>query len=166
MAALAAAQSLRCANRRGRGAVGAGLLLTCAGRSPALLSFAQPQPRVARREAGLNRRDLGRHYNGRSARSFLPGFRWIARFTAAARFRTSMRNAPAPSTRGLRFSGSVGRVPDHGEDVVVILPGGTPEIGVEFARAEFRCRQAQRDVGRAGVLDWCAATPHRSQRHW
>ena len=71
-----------------------------------------------------------------------------------------MRNAPAPSTRGLRFNDSVGRVPDHGEDVVVILPGGAPEIGVEFARAEFRCRQAQRDVGRAGVAT--GALPRRT----
>lgn len=32
---------------------------------------------------------------------------------------------------------SIGRVPDDREGVVVVLPGGAAEIGVEPARAEF-----------------------------
>ena len=77
-----------------------------------------PQPRAARREAGLNRRDLGRHYNGKtSEEAFLPGFGVPRCFPArgSVPLRPSLlvvraatclsklpaaRNAPAPSTRG------------------------------------------------------------------
>jgi hypothetical protein len=41
---------------------------------------------------------------------------------------------------------SVEGVPDHREDVGIILAGGTAEVGVELARAELGRRQAERDV--------------------
>ena len=80
--------------------------------------------------------------------------------------RSAARRPRAVDAGAICRRGSVGRVPDHGEDAVIILSGCSPEIGVELARTEFRCGQAQRDVGSAGSLDWCAATPRRSRRHW
>ena len=60
--------------------------------------------------------------------------------------------------------------PEHGEEIVAILPRGTPEIGVEFARAEFRYRQSQRGAGRARVLDGALLSapfsPRLAQAPW
>src|SRR5688572_26968461 len=47
---------------------------------------------------------------------------------------------------------SVGGVPDHREGVVVVLTGGPAEIGVELARPELGCRQAQAHVFLARAL--------------
>ena len=54
--------------------------------------------------------------------------------------------------------GLVGGVPDDRKDVVVILSGRTPEIGVEPARRIPVPPSSARHKKRPD-LDWCAAMP-------
>jgi hypothetical protein len=49
---------------------------------------------------------------------------------------------PAPVTERGAFP-SIGRVPDHSEDMLVVLAGGAAEIGVELLGAEGGIGQAQ-----------------------
>src|SRR5581483_1715105 len=55
---------------------------------------------------------------------------------------------------------SIGRIPDDGEGVVVVLTGRTAEVRVELPRSEFRCREAQRNVGLARLFS--GARPARA----
>jgi hypothetical protein len=64
----------------------------------------------------------------------------------------AQNEAPARDARGLVSDQLVGRVPDDGEHILVVLAGGFAEIGVELARSEFGCREAERDVFLAGNL--------------
>src|SRR5258708_10459584 len=79
------------------------------------------------------------------------------RFRSVATGDGSGSGGPAPAPGGTGAGGpSIGRVPDDGEGVVIVLAGGAAEIGVELPRPELGRGEAQRDVFLAGGL----ALPH------
>jgi hypothetical protein len=53
-------------------------------------------------------------------------------------------NGPVLIARGRPYL--VCRVPDHGEDAVVVLAGGTAEVGVEPSRSELGSRERQAHI--------------------
>src|SRR3546814_11968578 len=65
--------------------------------------------------------------------------------------RQRQKKAPRRMSGAGRF-GSVAGVPDDGVGVVIILPGSTPEVGVESATAEFGGRHGEPDIFAAGHL--------------
>src|SRR3546814_7019114 len=63
------------------------------------------------------------------------------------------RHHPVPTAWEAAGTGggpSVGRIPDDGEGVLIILPGGPAQIGIEPAGSEFRRSEAQRHIVLAG----------------
>ncbi len=52
---------------------------------------------------------------------------------------------PAPLGYGAT-PGSLAGVPDDGEDIVIVLAGGAPEIGVEGAAPKLGCRHREADI--------------------
>ena len=76
--------------------------------------------------------------------------------------------APAPVSAGARPKRSVDRVPDQGEDIVVILAGRAAKVDVDAARSELGGGEAQRDIVLAGLLaglDPARAQFDRSAQH-
>jgi hypothetical protein len=59
-------------------------------------------------------------------------------------------NGPALIARGRPYL--VCRVPDHGEDAVFVLAGGTAEVGVEPSRSELGSRERQAHIVLAAGL--------------
>src|SRR3546814_1805116 len=56
------------------------------------------------------------------------------------------RHHPVPTAWEAAGTGggpSVGRIPDDGEGVLIILPGGPAQIGIEPAGSEFRRRSEE-----------------------
>src|SRR3546814_10227662 len=67
--------------------------------------------------------------------------------------RDEHKKCPAPEDRRGAASGSVAGVPDDGEGIVIVLPGGAAEIGVEGpATEEFGVRERQPDIFALGHL--------------
>ena len=64
------------------------------------------------------------------------------------------REAPRAerSARSFAVGSSVGRIPDHGEHVLVVLTGSPTEIGVELLRPESRIGKAQDHIIFAGAF--------------
>jgi hypothetical protein len=64
-----------------------------------------------------------------------------------------MRRENGPRAHRVRAGLTViRRVPEQGEDAVVVLAGGAAEIGVELERSELGCREREAHIVLAAVL--------------